>query len=74
MATHNRCSHCTEMKPAFMEVKNKLSGSDVAVTAVDCTTDEHACSAENIQGYPTVRLFKPTGDFAGSVFHAPVWK
>lgn len=51
------CSHCTEMKSAYVEAGQKI-GDRALVAAVDCTLQPSVCQAQDIKGYPTVRLFK----------------
>eukprot|EP00051_Salpingoeca_urceolata_P005947 m.79074 g.79074 ORF g.79074 m.79074 type:complete len:911 (+) comp14612_c0_seq1:120-2852(+) len=55
------CSHCTEMKPDFVEATKLLRQQGVAVStaAVDCTQHEQLCSDWNIGGYPTVLFVQP---------------
>lgn len=62
------CGHCKALAPVFVEASEKLK--DEAVLAeVDCTVDKSLAKRFNIQGFPTLILFKKgkeAGRYEGS--------
>eukprot|EP00123_Amoebidium_parasiticum_P010799 comp20331_c0_seq1/m.25594 comp20331_c0_seq1/g.25594 ORF comp20331_c0_seq1/g.25594 comp20331_c0_seq1/m.25594 type:complete len:552 (-) comp20331_c0_seq1:375-2030(-) len=55
------CGHCKTLAPVYQEAAKQLEeeydGKGLLAT-VDCTQNGPLCSSHNIQGYPTVLLFK----------------
>lgn len=52
------CGHCKQLEPIYKELAEKVATLDNLVIAkIDATTNEH--SSLNIEGFPTIFLFKP---------------
>ncbi|XP_022911186.2 protein disulfide-isomerase A5 [Onthophagus taurus] len=52
------CGHCKKAKPEFEKAAEKFRDDPkVEFAAVDCTTQQSLCSAQDIKGYPTIRYF-----------------
>lgn len=52
------CGHCKRLAPTWDELSVKYAGSaSVKVAKVDCTKSQSVCSAEGVDGYPTVFLY-----------------
>lgn len=53
------CGHCKRLAPTWDELAVKFAGSSsVKVAKVDCTKAQSTCSKENVDGYPTIFLYK----------------
>lgn len=57
------CGHCKRLAPEYEEAATKLASDDPAVplAKVDCTNEsggKDICSQNNVQGYPTVKIFR----------------
>ncbi|KAL9986354.1 hypothetical protein ACROYT_G000492 [Oculina patagonica] len=64
------CSHCKELSPELDAAADQLATKNQFVFAkVDCVNDgQQLCQRFNIQGYPTIKLFKYgqyVGDYVG---------
>lgn len=65
------CGHCKKAKPEFTAAADAFKDdSKVAFAAVDCTTQQAVCSAYNVKGYPTIKVFhylnkEPVVDYTG---------
>ncbi|KAJ8307304.1 hypothetical protein KUTeg_015388 [Tegillarca granosa] len=53
------CGHCKKTKPDFQKAADvlKKADTDKILGAVDCTTERDICGKENIQGFPTFKLY-----------------
>ncbi|MCP4264795.1 MAG: hypothetical protein GY777_04345 [Candidatus Brocadiaceae bacterium] len=52
------CGHCKKLTPIYKELAEKLSTeTDLVVAKMDATENEH--NKMPVQGFPTLRLFKP---------------
>ncbi|CAH0559634.1 unnamed protein product [Brassicogethes aeneus] len=52
------CGHCKKAKPEFnMAAAVFKDDHKVAFAAVDCTTEQAICSANDVKGYPTFKYF-----------------
>ncbi|KAJ8917992.1 hypothetical protein NQ315_011445 [Exocentrus adspersus] len=52
------CGHCKKTKPEFTEAAVKFRDDPkVEFAAVDCTTQQAVCSANDVKGYPTLKYF-----------------
>jgi len=58
------CQHCKNLAPVYSKTAEVLveMGSDVPLAKVDCTVQKRVCEQNQIQGYPTLKLFKANGD------------
>jgi len=54
------CGHCKALAPEYEKAANTLSeqGQDGTIVKVDCTEEADLCQKYEVQGYPTVKLFK----------------
>ncbi|RLN54265.1 hypothetical protein BBJ29_003679 [Phytophthora kernoviae] len=52
------CGHCKKLAPVIDEMSeaSELSGTDVHVAKVDCTTDRSICERFGVQSYPTLKV------------------
>lgn len=51
------CGHCKALAPEWEAAATQLKGK-VAVAKVDCTKEQALCQKYEIQGYPTLKLFR----------------
>lgn len=52
------CGHCKKAKPEFSKAAEKFKDDPkVEFAAVDCTTQQGLCSANEVKGYPTIKYF-----------------
>ncbi|XP_077996871.1 protein disulfide-isomerase A5-like [Glandiceps talaboti] len=64
------CGHCKAAKPGYQAAADKLK-DDAAreFAAIDCTASTDICDAQEVRGYPTLKLFtngKYNKDYDGS--------
>jgi len=52
------CGHCKNLAPTWDKLAAKYKGQGVTVAKVDCTVHQGPCTANGVQGYPTLKLFK----------------
>lgn len=54
------CGHCKALAPEYEKAADTLvaSGKDLPLIKVDCTEEQDLCQKYEVQGYPTVKLFK----------------
>ncbi|CAG2118714.1 unnamed protein product [Medioppia subpectinata] len=53
------CSHCKQLKPIWHHLSTKFFGiKDVIIANVDCAQHESLCNKEQVDGYPTLMLYK----------------
>ncbi|KAK6348456.1 hypothetical protein TWF718_006249 [Orbilia javanica] len=54
------CGHCKNLKPAYEKAAENMKGL-AQVAAIDCDEDanKRTCSEYGIQGFPTIKVFKP---------------
>lgn len=59
------CSHCKHLEPtwkkAWKEFASEYSDLDLTFSRVDCVASGDTCNQENIEYYPTIRLYGPEG-------------
>ncbi|RZC32143.1 protein disulfide-isomerase A5, partial [Asbolus verrucosus] len=52
------CGHCKKAKPEFTRAADYFKDDPkVEFAAVDCTTHQSLCAANEVSGYPTIRYF-----------------
>jgi thioredoxin domain-containing protein 5 len=58
------CGHCKALAPTWTQfaTKARLDKKPYAVAEVDCTAHQKLCGANGVQGYPTVKIFNPSGE------------
>lgn len=56
------CGHCKNLKPAYEKVGNSMKGL-AKVAGIDCDDDKNKriCGDYDVKGFPTLKLFRPTG-------------
>lgn len=52
------CGHCQQLAPKWSAVAKALKGV-VKVAAVNCDVHKAVCSAQGVQGYPTIKALAP---------------
>jgi protein disulfide-isomerase A6 len=60
------CGHCTAMKPAWDEVAESVNDS-AFLADVNCSDQEELCQANDVKGYPTIKVYKDgeVSDYSG---------
>lgn len=52
------CGHCKKAKPEFVSAADTFRDDPkIELAAVDCTKHREVCSANDVQGYPTIKYF-----------------
>lgn len=52
------CGHCKKAKPEFDKAAETFKDDPkIELAAVDCTKHREVCSANDVQGYPTIKYF-----------------
>lgn len=54
------CGHCKHLAPTYEELASELGRKDIVIAEIDYTA--HRIEGIDIQGYPTLILFKSEGD------------
>jgi len=54
------CGHCKRLAPEYEEAANQLYGQ-VPLAKVDCTVHRDLCEKYEVQGFPTIKLFRKDG-------------
>jgi DnaJ family protein C protein 10 len=63
------CGPCQQLSPEWRRLAKMVKDMvDVKVAQVDCQAHRTLCQQENVQSYPTIRLY-PQGHSDSSVFH-----
>ncbi|KAG6890343.1 hypothetical protein C0992_002168 [Termitomyces sp. T32_za158] len=52
------CGHCKALAPHYEEAATALKEKDIALASVDCVDQADLCQANEVQGYPTLKVFK----------------
>ncbi|KAG6868519.1 hypothetical protein C0993_001620 [Termitomyces sp. T159_Od127] len=52
------CGHCKALAPHYEEAATALKEKDITLANVDCVDQADLCQANDVQGYPTLKVFK----------------
>jgi thioredoxin-like negative regulator of GroEL len=59
------CPHCKEMMPAWRQLQARYNNpsrgfeSPVKLVSIDCRADANYCEQHEVDGYPTMMLYRP---------------
>merc|ERR1711920_32933 len=62
------CGHCKQLEPEWHAAGASLMGSGVKFGAVDATSEKQLASEFGIQGFPTIKVFKPNSARANDAY------
>lgn len=52
------CPHCQSLKPEYEKAAADLQADKIMLAEVDCTVNNAICAKYNVQGYPTMQMFR----------------
>ncbi|MCJ1437934.1 protein disulfide-isomerase precursor [Xylographa pallens] len=52
------CGHCKALAPEYEEAATTLKEKDIPLVKVDCTEEADLCKSYDVEGYPTVKVFR----------------
>ncbi|KAH0587623.1 hypothetical protein H2248_006393 [Termitomyces sp. 'cryptogamus'] len=52
------CGHCKALAPHYEEAATALKEKNIALANVDCVDQADLCQAHEVQGYPTLKVYK----------------
>lgn len=52
------CGHCKALAPKYEEAATELKSKDIPLVKVDCTEEEDLCRSYEVDGYPTLKVFR----------------
>lgn len=52
------CGHCKALAPKYEEAATELKSKNIPLVKVDCTEEEELCRDYQIEGYPTLKIFR----------------
>lgn len=52
------CGHCKALAPKYEEAATELKSKDIPLVKVDCTAEEELCRTYEVDGYPTLKVFR----------------
>ncbi|KAJ5101481.1 hypothetical protein NUU61_003703 [Penicillium alfredii] len=52
------CGHCKALGPKYEEAATELKAKDIPLVKVDCTLEEELCRTYEVDGYPTLKVFR----------------
>ena len=57
------CGHCQRAKPEFKRLGSTktIGGKTVSIVAVNADENKALCTKKNVQGFPTIHLYDPSG-------------
>ncbi|CAL5874912.1 uncharacterized protein PFLUO_LOCUS9214 [Penicillium psychrofluorescens] len=56
------CGHCKALAPKYEEAAQELKAKDIPLVQVDCTAEEELCRTYEVDGYPTLKVFRGAED------------
>ncbi|KAI8374327.1 thioredoxin-like protein [Radiomyces spectabilis] len=61
------CGHCRALAPEYEKAATELKAKDIPIAKVDCTENQDLCQEYEVQGYPTLKVFRKgeTADYQG---------
>merc|ERR1712080_791532 len=62
------CGHCKSLAPHYEEAATILKKDNIPIAKVDCTVETELCSAQRVNGYPTLKVFRNgvPADYSGT--------
>lgn len=52
------CGHCKALAPKYEEAATELKSKNIPLVKVDCTVEEDLCRDYEVDGYPTLKVFR----------------
>lgn len=52
------CGHCKALAPKYEEAATELKSKNIPLVKVDCTEEEDLCRSYEVDGYPTLKVFR----------------
>lgn len=52
------CGHCKGLAPKYEEAATELKSKNIPLVKVDCTVEEDLCRSYEVDGYPTLKVFR----------------
>ncbi|KAJ5102853.1 hypothetical protein N7532_003382 [Penicillium argentinense] len=52
------CGHCKALAPKYEEAATELKSKNIPLVKVDCTEEEDLCRTYDVDGYPTLKVFR----------------
>ena len=52
------CGHCKNLAPEYAEAAKALKEVGIKVASINCTEEQEFCGKKDIQGFPTIRIYK----------------
>jgi protein disulfide-isomerase A1 len=52
------CGHCKALAPHYEEAATALKEKNIVLASVDCVDEADLCQAKEVQGYPTLKVYK----------------
>jgi protein disulfide-isomerase A1 len=56
------CGHCKALAPKYEEAAQELKAKDIPLVKIDCTAEEELCRTYDVDGYPTLKVFRGAED------------
>lgn len=52
------CGHCKALAPEYEEAATSLKEKNISLVKVDCTEEADLCKEHDVEGYPTIKVFR----------------